>query len=125
MIAVVFCHSFNKVKAGKLFACIRAIPFLRKPEKLFGTVNPSRKAVPEGVLLYGEGEDCLYPGNFNAFALFLVAVRIILLPSPRVAAHIYDSLFCTPAELARCLGGIGVAYGYIAGATRCNFIVNL
>lgn len=49
--------------------------------------------------------------------LVLVAVRIVLLPVPCVAAHLLDAILSLPIQLLLCLCGVAVAGGNISGTT--------
>jgi len=49
-------------------------------------------------------------------------MRIEVLPSPSVGAHVGEASLSPPAEQGSRLPGIGVTGCDVAGPTRCNFV---
>ena len=54
--------------------------------------------------------------------LCFVAVGVLFLPVPGIAAHIFQVAFRFPAELPVCFVGIGIAGSDVAGTARGDFI---
>ena len=55
----------------------------------------------------------------------MVAVGVVLLPVPAVGAHVLDAVFGHPAQLPLGLGGVGVAFGDVAGAAGLDDVGQL
>ena len=62
---------------------------------------------------------------FNIVLLFFISIRIVLLPSPGVFAHLFDAVLSLPAKFLLCQRSIGIAGGDIACTAGFDHVRNL
>ena len=59
------------------------------------------------------------------YRLFFISIRIVLLPSPGVFAHLFDTVLSLPAKFLLCQRSIGIAGGDIACTAGFDHVRNL